>query len=540
MKAVRQLPGAWLVFIFCIIHITESQAQKSVLDLFKSDRLLADRYYTKGELQDAIRLYERSGKSGHASLMVARGYFQLKEYRKSIDAYDEYRTAESKLSSADYLNYAEAQMVLKNYEKARENYKKILEGEPANPWITKKLWRISNMRYLYEDSIHFAMRFLSINTTDAEWGGVPVKDGILFLSNRSAGSLVNNVDAATLQSFYKIYHAMQKSDTVPGGWSRPFAEPDLYSKAPSVTGNAAAFTFYDHDSKMVFSASSNHRGSSGMRSLGIYFAELQDGKWKVIRAFDHNSSSWSMTDPAISEDGKTLYFASDKVGGIGGMDIYRSEWVNNKWTPPTNLGEGINTPMDEVFPYVHNGMMYFSSAGLPGMGGLDIYKIAINGLLTDEPVNLGYPTNSTYDDFSMRFTNNQANHGFLSSNRKRGGLDDDIYEFDMDMQTYPFTITGMLKEMDHSWSASSQVSIMPNARIILMDNIRNIVVQETTSNAKGIFSVSIPYFSEYGIRIVDADGVENIASFEIPRQRHSTAMHEIVLIKDIFQTVNKY
>lgn len=535
-----KLAGQTAVFIFCVMLVTESVAQKSVLDLFKSDRSLADRYYTKGELQDAIRLYERSGKSGTANLMLARGYFQLKDYRKSVDAYDEYRMTEKKVTSEDYMNYAEAQLSLRNYELAKENYRKILETEPSNDWIIKKLWRISNMRYLYDDSIHFATRSLSINTPDAEWGGVPVKDGILFLSNRSSGSLVNKVDATTLQSFYKIYFAKQKSDTVPGGWSRPFEEPDSYNKIPSINGNAAGFTLYDHESKMVFSASSDHRGSSGLRSLGLYFAELQDGKWKVTRDFDHNSSTWSMTDPAITEDGKTLYFSSDKIGGVGGMDIYRSEWINNKWTTPTNLGEGINTPMDEVFPYVHNGAMYFSSTGHPGMGGLDVYRIALPGLITDEPVNLGYPINSSYDDFSIRFTNDKGNHGFLSSNRKNGGLDDDIYEFDMDMQTYPFTITGVLKEMDHSWSASSQVSIMPNARIMLMDNIRNTVVQETTSDAKGIFSVSIPYFSEYGIRVVSADGMENIASFEIPRQRNATAMHEIVLIKDIFQTVNKY
>src|SRR4051812_37205368 len=161
MKLARQMG----VLICCVMLITESTAQKSVLDLFTSDRELADRYYTKGELLDAIRLYERSGKSGNANLMIARGYFQLKEYQKAIDAYDEYRGTEKKLSREDYLNYAEAQLVLKHYDQARENYNKVLEMEPSNEWIVRKLWRISNMRYLYEDSVHFATRSLSMNTT---------------------------------------------------------------------------------------------------------------------------------------------------------------------------------------------------------------------------------------------------------------------------------------------------------------------------------------------------------------------------------------
>jgi hypothetical protein len=289
---------------------------------------------------------------------------------------------------------------------------------------------------------------------------------------------------------------------------------------------------------MVFTASSGEKNAKGQRTLGLYFAELKGGKWTVVRAFDHNSTAWSSTDPAIDTVNNVLYFASDKAEGYGRMDIYQSRWVNDRWTDPVNMGETVNTAGDEVFPYFHQGILYFSSNGQPGIGGLDIFKIYANQ--SDEPVNLGYPMNSSYDDFSVSFTDAKGNHGFFSSNRKRGGLDDDIYEFDMDMQTYPFEITGIIKQMDHAWNKdSSQVRILKNAKILLVDNMRNVTVLETNSDEAGAFSLRIPYFSKYAIHVVDSDGVENIAVFEIPRQRKESTVHEIVVVKDIFQHVTK-
>jgi Tol biopolymer transport system component len=273
--------------------------------------------------------------------------------------------------------------------------------------------------------------------------------------------------------------------------------------------------------------------------MGLYFADLKDGKWVVTGTFVHNRPEYSVTDPSIDEKGTVMYFSSDKSGGFGGRDIYRSERINDAWTKPEKLGEAVNTNMDEVSPYVNDGMLYFSSNGHPGMGGLDIYKIEVAGILTDEPSNLGYPINSSYDDFAITFTDQSDTHGLLSSNRKRGALDDDLYEFDIDMQTYPFVISGIIKQMDHAWSDSSTVKALRNARILLVDNIRNVTVLETKSDDEGRLSLAIPYFSKYSIHVFDDDGVENMAVFDLPRQRKASTIHEIVVIKDIFQTVNK-
>jgi tetratricopeptide (TPR) repeat protein len=526
-------PG--LVICLLLLTIIPGMAQKSVVDLFKSYQKLAQEYFKKGDIQNTIQLLQQSN-SPSSLLMLGQSYFLLKEYNRSIDAYDQYMAAGRQLEKEDLLNYAEAQLTLKNYKKAQAAYQELL-AKQSEDWITKKLWRISNMEYLFEDSAHFAIRSLSVNTTDAEWGGVFTDRGLLFISNRSLNHTINKIDAATQHSFYDIYLAPERPDTLFDGWSTLFVKPKPYTLPSHTKGNIGSFALYEDNTKIVYTASSAHKNSFGLTSLGLYFAELQHGKWHLTNEFIHNNLETTVTDPSISADGKTLYFSSDRKGGYGGMDLYRSQRVNDSWTEPVNLGEGINTPLDEVFPYVSSSELYFASNGHAGMGGLDLFKVSIDSQADSDPVNLGYPLNSSYDDFTLTLTDEKGTRGFLSSNRKRGGLDDDIYEFEMDLQTYPYTIMGTIKQKDHDWSDSTSLKILNNAQILLIDNVRNVIVAKITSDDAGQFQLSIPYFSKYSLHVVDSDGVENIVILELPRQRRESMVHEIVVIKDIFQTI---
>ncbi|MBX2962234.1 MAG: tetratricopeptide repeat protein [Cyclobacteriaceae bacterium] len=534
MKSGRLISVFFLITLSGFVSLN-GHAQKSVAQIFKSDRTLADECFAKGDILPALELYERLKKSGEDYLKLGRGYFIVKAYDRCLDAYSRAYSRSVTFSREDYSNAAEANLTLKNYQQAEYYFLKILETEPDNEWIQKKLWRISNMHYLYEDSIHFATRLLSINTTAAEWGGVTVDGGLLFLSNRDTGNPVKQIDATTGQAFFKLFEANEKPDTLLEGWSRLFGSPTLYKKAVNVQGNTGTFSLYANNRKMVYAATAATKNKYGIRPLGLYFAEWKEEKWQVSGGFPYNEKDFSIDDPHINEQGTVLYFSSDKHGGYGGKDIYRSEWVDNKWTQPVNLGPEINTPYDEAYPYLFNNELYFSSNGHAGMGGLDIFKIELRE--NAEPVNLGHPLNSPYDDFAISFAGERGTHGFISSNRKRGGLDDDVYEFDMDMQTYPFSISGIIKQMDHDWSDSSEVRVLRNARIRLVDTVRKAIVYETNSDQEGSFSLIIPYFSKYGIYVIDEDGVENMAVFEIPRQRKESTVHEIVVIKDIFQSL---
>jgi peptidoglycan-associated lipoprotein len=155
---------------------------------------------------------------------------------------------------------------------------------------------------------------------------------------------------------------------------------------------------------------------------------MVDGKWGDPVALPFNSDKYTTGHPTLSADQKTMYFASDMPGGLGGKDIWMSQFDGTSWGTPVNLGAGVNTDGDEMFPTItKKGKLYFSSNGKPGMGGLDLFSSTNEGGVWSEGVNLKSPMNSSGDDFNIIF--NSETTGYLSSNRDGGKGEDDIYTF---------------------------------------------------------------------------------------------------------------
>lgn len=289
---------------------------------------------------------------------------------------------------------------------------------------------------------------------------------------------------------------------------------------------------------MVYVSNSSSPGNDGSSTLQLFFAERSGDEWRFAGAFPYNSKQYSISDPAISEDGQTLYFSSDMPGGFGGKDIYRSNFINGRWTEPYNLGDHVNTLYDEVFPYWQNdNILYFSSNGHAGLGGLDIFKTIITDEGVGEITNMGYPVNTHYDEFGI-ILDSLSTHGYITSNRGSHGTQDDIYEFDMDVQTYPLVLSGVISYKQYTWSDSTQLKPFANASLHVIDNLRNVTVYEERADAAGRFSLHIPYFSKYKIRVIGEDNEENIVSLEIPKHRKAEGKHQIVVVKDPFAEYN--
>ncbi len=198
----------------------------------------------------------------------------------------------------------------------------------------------------------------------------------------------------------------------------------------SVTFNADETQIYF--TRNNFIAGKTGRDDDGAIRLKIFSAESQGAgyAWVNLEGMPFNSDEYSVAHPALSPDGEKLYFSSDMPGGFGGMDLYVTELDNGRWGPPSNLGPGINTEGHEVFPYVaYDGHFYFASNGHVGLGGLDIYKMQIrdNGEFGNIE-NLGYPINTTSDDFGI-VMNKKGDFGYFSSDRDGGFGKDDIYSF---------------------------------------------------------------------------------------------------------------
>jgi len=353
------------------------------------------------------------------------------------------------------------------------------------------------------------------------------------MSNRKRPQFIEKVDAASHASFYETYSTDIHSDTTLNSPVR--YENIRHFDFESLSGlNIGPVIFYGNDQKMAFVASANEAGADGARTLQLYFSEKKGGKWSIPLPYKYNSLQYSISSPAISNDGKVLYFSSDMKGGLGGKDLYTSAFYHGEWSVPVNLGASVNTARDEEFPYLHQSKtLYFSSNGHAGIGGLDIFYTAILDSGFSEPENMGYPMNSSYDDFGIML-DSSGTRGYFSSNRKNGGYDDDVYKFKMDLQSYPVTIKGILKYKESRLNELSEARILAKAKIFLIDNDRHSTVYEGSSDDQGNFSVVVPYFSTYIVRVVGDDGREEDVVLEIPKFTSQLSDHEIVIIKNIF------
>jgi len=256
----------------------------------------------------------------------------------------------------------------------------------------------------------------STDTYD-EFAPVFYRGGLVFSTDR--GQAVSSQGQSVIKLFYV--------DTLAGNAkSKPFSK-DLKSRLNDgpASFNRSFDTIYYSRNLVV---EGNLKLLSTVRNkLGLFFAVAEEKGWGKAREIRFNTEWFNITMPSLSHDGKRLYFASDKPDGIGGLDIYYSNWKNGYWEDPVNLGPVVNTEGNETFPFINEtGELFFASDGHDGLGGKDIYVTKQKGNGWFKPVRLAPPLNTEYDDFGI-VTNATMNEGYISSDR--GGRSVDIYHF---------------------------------------------------------------------------------------------------------------
>jgi len=204
-------------------------------------------------------------------------------------------------------------------------------------------------------------------------------------------------------------------------WQRPVSIGDSVN---SILNDGASCVDIETNT-LYFSSSRKVDGKD--RGSKIYSVAIQGDEWGTLNKIDIVADSLSVGHPSISADGETLYFASDMAGGYGGNDIWMVKSEGGQWGSPVNLGADINTDKDEKFPYIRdNGVLYFASDRLEGMGGLDIYSATPRADVWDVK-NMKYPINSIADDYTIVFQSGE-NKGLFASSRNKGN--DDIFSFE--------------------------------------------------------------------------------------------------------------
>jgi outer membrane protein OmpA-like peptidoglycan-associated protein/tetratricopeptide (TPR) repeat protein len=300
-------------------------------------------------------------------------------------------------------------------------------------------------------------------------------------------------DRNTMIQTDKFKEKFMYSDLQPDG---TFSEGTEMPPPFNTKGNQGGATLTIDNNTIYYTVCQNNKDNT-YRNCDIYYSELINGNWTPIRSISDKVNSpmtWE-AQPSISSDGKTLYFVSDRPGGIGGYDIFKTvKQDNGSWSEPINLGTNINSAGNEKSPFIHpdGKTLYFSSDGWPGLGGYDIFYSRLkDDTVWSKPVNLGYPINSEEDEVGF-FVSTDGTKGFFASNKLQGKGGWDLYSFDLYPEARPEKIM-FLKGTVKSESEEEPVK----AKILL----KNVTTKKTSEipmdSATGNFVTVAPFNNDY-------------------------------------------
>lgn len=272
------------------------------------------------------------------------------------------------------------------------------------------------------------------NSEGSDFAPVMFQNGVILCSNRN--QKIHKMDEDSLQKYRTDLFFVQLNGI------EAIGEPHLFSEELTTWLNEGPCVFYTSGQKMIYTGNiepKNLRKGDKVKEykLGLFFAEKNNGIWGNVIPFDHNTkdNKYNLAHPALSPDGQTLVFSSNMPGSLGKADLFMCRMTDGKWSLPMNMGPTINTKGNEFYPYFNaEGKLFFSSDGHHDTPDLDIYYTAKTDAGWRKPIALPKPINSPSDDFAM-VMNAEGTLGFLSSNRKDGGLDN-IYGINIDFPSF--------------------------------------------------------------------------------------------------------
>ncbi len=266
----------------------------------------------------------------------------------------------------------------------------------------------------------------AVNTNGLDFSPTFYEDGIVFISTNTAG-LKKLKDDKLKMPATSILHSKRGGN---GDLQKPepFAKElsSLYHEGPVCFDRTGETVYF---SRNILVKGKEKRAKDQVQKMGLYVSKKSGAAWSTPESLPFQSSEFDDCHPSLSIDGDKLFFASNRPGGFGGMDLYVSYRVNDSWSEPVNLGSEVNTKGNEVFPFVHaDNTLYFASTGMGGEGGLDLFMATPEDAKWNKPVNLGQSFNTKGDDFGLIVDLDKIN-GYFASNGKGGQGGDEIMGF---------------------------------------------------------------------------------------------------------------
>ena len=401
----------------------------------------------KYEFMSAIAMYldyiQTSTAGVDEKRELAGCYMMINDTRSAEDWLSEV-VSSANSTADDVLHYAGVLKTNGKYAEAITQYKNYGNMLPSASEKAEDMIRSCRQALKWmEDPVYFEVANAeTLNSENSDFGLFPFDKGYILTSDRRLKGKTytqEEIYGWTGKPYLKLLSLNDKNNP-----KATMEEIDVvnnrYHNGPAVFDKNNSVLYFTR-TKMVkltkkplncdpTSWYDNSTTKDYVNRLELYSAQLGGGKWQQPAVFQYSDpKSFSVGHPALSPDGKILYFVSDMPGGYGATDIYFCEkFADGSWSSPKNAGNIINTGGKELFPYIANdGTLYFASDGLPGMGGLDLFSAKGSKDNWTSPENLKYPFNSPKDDFTFCFTGDGS--GYLASNRDGGKGDDDIYRF---------------------------------------------------------------------------------------------------------------
>ncbi len=371
-------------------------------------------------------------------------YRMANEYEKAIKAYEKVVKKDPKNTEALYqlglLNMKVAGG--KNADakrEARDYFKKYLEEVPNDERAIAKIAALDSAENWEKEAPNSRFKVTNlkvVNTKGMEYSPMIAgkKDDVLYFStDREGGVAKKKIYGLTGNGYSDMWFIKAKKGSKRNA-AKTWEKPEIALGTINTKYNDGSCVFDRKYSTVYYTQCNGADGKS--TSCKLFQAKLSGTEWAEEQMLGFCvDDTFDYGHPALSEDGKTMYFSSNRDGGEGGYDIWCVTYNQRakSWGVPFNLGPTINTDKDEMFPYVsvHNGALYFSSNGHLGMGGLDVFTVEGSGTEWTIPENLRAPLNSGGDDFGMTFDNTSPTHGFFTSNRNGGKGNFDIWEFNI-------------------------------------------------------------------------------------------------------------
>jgi outer membrane protein OmpA-like peptidoglycan-associated protein len=461
--------------------------------------------FNKTYYSAAIPLFEEVIKNKQTDDLIQKlgdCYYYTSQFDKAHRQYS-LLSKSTNLTEGFYFRYAQTLKAIGKYSDATTLLRQYYTDTNDSAAIVNLEQGIKQLKNITAIGDRFIIQNLAINTINSEFGGVIWNNNLVFAAVKIKPNFFDKTYKWNNESYLNLM-SIPMLDV-----NTKDATVNYFSKDLKSVMHESNAVFTNDGKTMYFTRNNSNNGKRAknidkISNIQIFRADFINNKWTNIQSLPFNSPDYSVEHPALSPDNKTLYFASDMPGTLGSLDIFSVAIEGTSYGKPVNLGRQINTTWREQFPFVSkDNKLYFSSNGIEGYGGLDVFVADLNATLS-KTSNLGLPLNSEYDDFAF-YINPDSKEGFFSSNRPGGKGKDDIYSLketkELLIEDCKQYIVGIITDTDSHLA-------LDNALVILK-NTSNHELGRVTTSLGGEFSFTIECESNYSIEVTKENYTQN-------------------------------